>query len=53
MTGTIAEIFGLLLSLATLGLLLIIVWDTRDDFASMDRRLDRRDARRARRTASH
>lgn len=47
MTGAFAEILGVLLVIATLALLLTISWDTRDEFASMDRRLAGRDARRA------
>ena len=51
MTGTIAELLGLALVLATQGFLLLIAWDMRDDFGSMDRRLARRDARHAQRAA--
>jgi hypothetical protein len=47
MTVGFFELIGLALALGTAGLLAIVSWDLRDDFAQMNRRLARRDARRA------
>lgn len=52
MTVGIFELIGLALAFGTAGLLAIVSWDLRDDFAQMNRRLARRDARRAARAQS-